>query len=103
MALTSQITLYDDRWPSLFDAEKIRLLKPFLPNVVEIEHVGSTAVPGLAAEPEIDLVVVSDPQDEARVDQEMALLGYSRVDAMLSFMTEDVRWWVNGDQRYSRF
>lgn len=78
MALTSQITPYDDRWPGLFDAEKIRLLRAFLPNVVEIEHVGSTAVPGLAAKPEIDLLVVSDHQDEARVDQEMASLGYVR-------------------------
>lgn len=78
MALTSQIIPYDDRWPSLFAAEKARLHKVFAPNVMEIEHVGSTAVPGLAAKPEIDLLVVSYHQNEARVDQEMASLGYVR-------------------------
>jgi GrpB-like predicted nucleotidyltransferase (UPF0157 family) len=78
MALTSQITPYDDRWPSLFDAEKVRVQRVFEPYVLEIEHVGSTAVPGLAAKPEIDLLIVSYHQDEARVDQEMASLGYVR-------------------------
>ncbi|MGP4797922.1 GrpB family protein [uncultured Agrobacterium sp.] len=69
MALTSKITPYDDRWPSLFDAEKARVQRVFAPHVVEIEHVGSTAVPGLTAEPEIDLMVVSDHQDQDQVDR----------------------------------
>ncbi|CAD7056003.1 GrpB family protein [Pseudorhizobium halotolerans] len=77
MALTSKITPYDARWPSLFDAEKVRVQRVFAPQV-DVEHVGSTAVPGLAAKPEIDLLVVSDHQDEDRVDQEMASLGYER-------------------------
>ncbi|MGV1915632.1 GrpB family protein [Rhizobium sp. 22-785-1] len=78
MALTSKITPYDDQWPSLFDAEKARIQRVFAPHVVEIEHVGSTAVPGLAAKPEIDLLVVSDHQDQDRVDREMTSLGYVR-------------------------
>jgi len=78
MALTSQITPYDVRWPNLFDAEKARLQAVVAPYVVEVQHVGSTAVPGLAAKPEIDILVVSDHQDESRVDQEMASIGYAR-------------------------
>lgn len=79
MALTSQISEYDDRWPSMFDAEKARLEGVFGSEAVEIHHVGSTAVPGLAAKPEIDLlVVVSHHGDEAKVDQAMASLGYIR-------------------------
>lgn len=78
MALTSKIRPYDDRWPSLFDLEKARLQKVFAPCVVEIEHVGSTAVPRLAAKPEIDLLVVSDHQDQDRVDRAMTSLGYMR-------------------------
>lgn len=78
MALTSKIRPYDDRWPSLFDAEKVRIRSVFAPRVVDIEHVGSTAVAGLAAKPEIDILVVSNHQDEDRIDQEMALLGYVR-------------------------
>jgi len=78
MRLTRQITSYNDQWPSLFDVEKARLQRVFAPRSVEIHHVGSTAVPSLAAKPEIDLLVVSDHQDEDRVDQEMASLGYNR-------------------------
>ncbi|WP_320197397.1 GrpB family protein [Agrobacterium sp. rho-13.3] len=78
MALTSQIKPYDDRWPVMFEVEKALLQVVFAPHSVEIQHVGSTAVPGLAAKPEIDLLIVSDHQDEDRVDQDMASLGYER-------------------------
>lgn len=79
MALTSKISKYDCRWPNMFDAEKARLEGVFGTRAVEIHHVGSTAVPGLAAKPEIDLlVVVSDHGDEAGIDQAMASFGYIR-------------------------
>lgn len=79
MVLTSQIAEYDSRWPSMFIAERARLEGVFGSKAVDIHHVGSTAVPGLAAKPEIDLlVVVSDHGDEANVDQAMATLGYVR-------------------------
>jgi GrpB-like predicted nucleotidyltransferase (UPF0157 family) len=78
MALTSQIKPYDDRWPIIFEVENARLQIVFAPLVVEIQHVGSTAVPGLAAKPEIDILIVSDHQDQNRVDPQMASLGYER-------------------------
>jgi hypothetical protein len=47
---------YDARWPALADAARAELLSA-LPGVfVEIEHIGSTSVPGLAAKPIIDLM-----------------------------------------------
>lgn len=79
MALTSQISEYDSKWPNMFNAEKTRLEGVFGSHAVDIHHVGSTAVPGLAAKPEIDLlVVVSSQGDEANVDRAMATLGYVR-------------------------
>jgi GrpB-like predicted nucleotidyltransferase (UPF0157 family) len=53
---------YDPRWPALFLAEKEHLLRCLPPEIVRrIEHFGSTAVPGLAAKPVIDMLVeVSD-------------------------------------------
>ncbi len=48
---------YDPRWPKMFLAEKESLLNSLGETVVEIEHVGSTAVPGLAAKPFVDLLV----------------------------------------------
>jgi GrpB-like predicted nucleotidyltransferase (UPF0157 family) len=55
---------YDPRWPALFLREKEHLLG-CLPNdlVRRIEHFGSTAVPGLAAKPIVDMLVeVTDLQ-----------------------------------------
>jgi GrpB-like predicted nucleotidyltransferase (UPF0157 family) len=66
MALTSQISEYDNEWPNRFTAEKARIEAVFGSKAVDIHHVGSTAVPGLAAKPEIDLlVVVSDHETKA--------------------------------------
>lgn len=51
------ISTYDPAWPSLFERERDLLaghLGPWL--VGSIEHVGSTAVPGLSAKPVIDIM-----------------------------------------------
>ena len=47
---------YDERWPALFAAESGRILTlvPELP--LTLEHVGSTAVPGLCAKPVLDIL-----------------------------------------------
>lgn len=47
---------YDDRWPARFAAE-VERLAPLLPGA-DIHHIGSTAVPGLAAKPVIDLMAL---------------------------------------------
>ena len=52
-----RIVTYDARWPILFasESERIRVaLGPDLP--LAIEHIGSTAVPDLAAKPVLDLM-----------------------------------------------
>lgn len=48
----------DPSWPRLFEEERA-LLKRLLPDdqVLAIEHAGSTAIPGLAAKPIIDIFV----------------------------------------------
>ena len=47
---------YDSSWPSKFAAERQRLTS-LLPGVfLDIEHIGSTAVPGMSAKPIIDLL-----------------------------------------------
>jgi GrpB-like predicted nucleotidyltransferase (UPF0157 family) len=48
---------YDDRWPAEYEREK-RAVSELLGDLVErIEHVGSTAVPGLASKPMIDMAL----------------------------------------------
>lgn len=51
------VTEYDPRWPQLFQEEKDLIESVIGPHVVEIEHVGSTSVPGLGAKPIIDIQV----------------------------------------------
>ena len=73
-----EIVAYDPTWPALFDEEAAhlrRVLDPWLAG--PIEHIGSTAVPGVAAKPVVDIMagveslVLSRPAIEA-----VAPLGY---------------------------
>ena len=51
-----RIVAYDPRWPSIFVAERDRLLELFPHRIQFVEHMGSTSVPGLAAKPIIDIL-----------------------------------------------
>ena len=67
---------YDRAWPRAFQRHR-ELIRDALGSSVRIDHVGSTAVPGLAAKPIIDLdIVVSDPDDVRPVIDRLAPLGY---------------------------
>jgi GrpB-like predicted nucleotidyltransferase (UPF0157 family) len=57
---------YDPSWPGMFETQRDRLQAALGSAARRIEHIGSTAVPGLVAKPIIDvLVVVGDVEDEA--------------------------------------
>jgi GrpB-like predicted nucleotidyltransferase (UPF0157 family) len=51
------IVPYDPAWPDLFLAEQTRIQAAIGPHIRQIEHMGSTAVPGLAAKPIIDIMI----------------------------------------------
>jgi GrpB-like predicted nucleotidyltransferase (UPF0157 family) len=55
---------YDPRWPRMLEQEKARVAAALGPVVIDVEHFGSTAVPGLAAKPVIDLMVGVDQLGE---------------------------------------
>lgn len=52
-----EIVPYDPSWPARFEAEKAVLLEVFGATPVEVEHIGSTSVVGLAAKPVIDILL----------------------------------------------
>jgi GrpB-like predicted nucleotidyltransferase (UPF0157 family) len=58
---------HDPAWSAMFEQERLRVQAALGPIVVTVEHVGSTAVPGLAAKPIIDLLVGVRSLPEARV------------------------------------
>lgn len=79
MPLTSKITTYNPEWPQRYEADKVLLASAFGDELLAIHHVGSTAVPQLAAKPEIDVLIeVSEHRNEAARDEVLLSLGYVR-------------------------
>jgi len=68
---------YDTAWPVLFEREAQRIRRILGARVVQLEHVGSTSIPGLAAKPRIDiLLVVPDSSDEPSYVPALEAEGY---------------------------
>jgi GrpB-like predicted nucleotidyltransferase (UPF0157 family) len=67
---------YSPAWPLEFERLRDRAAAAVGDIAIAIEHVGSTAVPGLAAKPVIDLVIVVEPDDlQAAIDR-LRTIGY---------------------------
>jgi GrpB-like predicted nucleotidyltransferase (UPF0157 family) len=68
---------YDPEWPKLYEREAGRIRSALGNRIVLLEHVGSTSVPGLAAKPRIDiLLVVADSADEQEYVPALEAAGY---------------------------
>ncbi|RDZ43606.1 hypothetical protein C5B86_11220 [Haloferax sp. Atlit-19N] len=77
---TVELVAHASRWREAYERE-VERLRPRLcaadENGVRFEHVGSTAVPGLAAKPILDLLVlVSDLDDAGDVARALEAAGY---------------------------
>lgn len=73
-----RVVAYDPEWPRIF--ERIRAYAwPAVRDVaIDVEHVGSTAVPGLMAKPVIDAcVVVASSQEVQACIERLASIGYA--------------------------
>jgi GrpB-like predicted nucleotidyltransferase (UPF0157 family) len=58
---------YDPEWPGMFEAERAHLLECLPGDLIKrIEHFGSTAVPGLAAKPIVDMLIEVSSLAETR-------------------------------------
>ena len=59
---TAKVTVlpYDETWSAEFDKIKAEVMAAVGELAIGIEHVGSTAVPGMSAKPCIDIDVVID-------------------------------------------
>ncbi len=73
-----EVVEYDPSWPERFESEKKRLVDTLGSIVIEVHHIGSTAVPGLVAKPIIDILI--EVQDLTALDAcngEMEAIGYT--------------------------
>lgn len=72
-----EIADYDPRWPETFTELRDQITGELGPLTQAIEHVGSTAVPGLAAKPIIDIdIVIGSPADLPAITARLRPLGY---------------------------
>ena len=72
-----RIVDYDTEWPKKFEAHARVIADALGRAAQQIEHVGSTSVPGLAAKPIIDiLVVVQNSADESAYMSRLEAAGY---------------------------
>jgi GrpB-like predicted nucleotidyltransferase (UPF0157 family) len=76
-----QVVPYDDRWPGLAAAELAALRAALGPLARHADHIGSTAVPGMAAKDVLDLQLSVRDLDAAAsaFDAPLARLGYTRL------------------------
>lgn len=105
---------YDPVWPKRFEAEAARIRRALGVSALRIEHIGSTAVPELAAKPIIDVLVgVENPDRESALRPRLEGSGYElrvREPGHLMFRTPDrdvhVHLWRDSDpevERHLRF
>lgn len=74
---TVRLVAYDERWPALFEHAADGLARALGPHAISINHVGSTAIVGLAAKPILDILVgVPDFEKAREAFPALARLGY---------------------------
>jgi GrpB-like predicted nucleotidyltransferase (UPF0157 family) len=90
-----RIVPYDSAWPTRFGEERGRLEEAIGPWIADgIHHVGSTAVPGLAAKSIIDILVgVEDLESSRGCFDPLAGLGY----LYAPYRTEEMHWFCKPD------
>lgn len=75
---TIYLAPYDPNWPMVYASLKHQICEILGEKVLALEHVGSTSIPGLAAKPIIDMVlVVADSRDEAAYVRPLEQQGYT--------------------------
>jgi GrpB-like predicted nucleotidyltransferase (UPF0157 family) len=68
---------YDPSWPSAYESEVVKIRVVLGDEIVRAHHIGSTAVPGLAAKPVIDVLLeVRDLERLDGLDEAMRAIGY---------------------------
>lgn len=74
---TVRLASHSERWLGLFERERDVICRAIGELIGGIEHIGSTAVPGLRAKPIIDIAVgVADLADVATIHAQLEVAGY---------------------------
>lgn len=88
-----QLVPYNPKWAELFDQEQKLLKSAFGNTIIAIEHIGSTAIPGIPAKPILDILVgVRDLEIAGNMKDTFEQLGYEHRSFLERHTKEDVQW-----------
>ncbi len=90
---TVKLVPHNPKWEKLFEKEKQLLKKTFGDTILAIEHIGSTAIPGIPAKPIIDINIGVKSLDVARdMKEEFDRLGYEHRPFVPDKTKDDLKW-----------
>jgi GrpB-like predicted nucleotidyltransferase (UPF0157 family) len=90
---SANIAPYDPSWPDAFHLEARRIQDGLRDLAYRVEHVGSTSVPGLAAKPIIDMLVVTESVSDAlHCTGQLEHLGYTHAEHPIAFFHQPIQW-----------
>lgn len=98
-----RLQAYDFSWPAAYAAERERLLRVIPGVFLDLQHIGSTAVPGLAAKPIIDIMAgVASMAVAESVAAPLCACGYT-TSAEFNASLSDRKWfmrWADGHRTH---
>ena len=90
---TVKLVPHNQKWLELFEGEKQLLKNTFGDTIIAIEHVGSTAIPGIPAKPIIDMNIGVESLKIARsMKEKFEKLGYEHRPFVPGHTKEDLKW-----------
>lgn len=104
-AINEEVKLceYSSAWPGLYEEERQRLLALLPGTFIDIQHIGSTSIPGLMAKPVIDILAGVESTDVAEsIGEVLCRSGYT-TSAEFNRSLADRKWfmrWANGHRTH---
>lgn len=90
---TVKLVPHNPKWAEFFEEEKQLLKRIFGDTILAIEHIGSTAIPGMSAKPIIDINVGVESLDVARgMKEKFEKLGYEYRPFVPGKTKSDLKW-----------
>ena len=90
---TVKLVPHNPKWSELFEQEKQLLKNTFGSTIIAIEHIGSTAIPGIPAKPIIDMNIGVGSLEIARgMKEKFEKLGYVHRPFVLGHTKEELKW-----------
>ncbi|MEX2033393.1 MAG: GrpB family protein [Candidatus Colwellbacteria bacterium] len=90
---TVKLVPHNKKWTGIFEKEKKLFQKTFGDTIIAIEHIGSTAIPGIPAKPVIDMNVgVKSLQVARRMKGKLEEIGYEHRPFVPDHTKSDLKW-----------